>query len=182
MQLTARRRVLWPRKWAIAILPMLLVTMQPTVAAVQTSATKGVAEFTELVQFFSGKWHCAGHFANGKPIASDESFGALLGGAWLQQIHDDEPPMGYHAYSNWGVDRKSGALVVAILDSAGGLRLFGSKDWTPQTIVLVSDQTAAPERFTYNRKSATAFDVQYEVETKTGDWKPGDQLNCERQV
>jgi hypothetical protein len=186
MYLNSRRWLVWQGGLGVALSLILLVPAQAAVTAVQAPPTKGVAEFAELVQFFSGKWHCAGYFANGQPIMSDESFGSLLGGAWLQQIHDDEPPMGYHAYSNWGVDRKSGALVVTILDIAGGLRLFASENWTPKMIVLIATplvgRTGVRERFIYDRKSATDFDVEYQVEAKSGDWKLGDQLSCERKI
>jgi hypothetical protein len=92
--------------------------------------------------------------------------------------------MTYHAYSNWGLDRRSGALLVTIHDMAGGLRLYTSDDWTQSAIVLAATtlpgRTATADRFVYHRSSTNAFDFEYQVTTDSGAWKMVDHLDCQR--
>ena len=63
----------------------------------------------------------------------------MLGGAWLQQIHDDHPPFPYHAISFWGVDGE-GHLLVTIHDSG----------------------TVKRERFVYPKNATGSFSFQYQ--------------------
>lgn len=140
----------------------------------------------ELTSYFSGRWQCSGHFANGKPISATESFGPILNGAWLLQVHDDDPPFAFHAYSLWGVDRQSGDLLVTIHDVAGGVRLFRSAAWRTASSAFVLEAVpivgplATGERFTYERKSAALFTFAYAIRRGSGDWTAVDHSECSK--
>lgn len=142
------------------------------------------AGFGELAAFFSGRWQCSGHFTNGKAISARESFNPVLDGKWLLQIHDDDPPFQYHAYSFWGVDSRSGDLLITIHDVTGSVRLFRSSTWRSPSFVL----DAAPmlgnppsrERFTYQRESAGLFSFAYAIRRDSGDWQEVDRSECRR--
>ena len=153
-------------------------------AAEPQPAPEQTKPLSALVESFKGEWQCAGQFSNWKTITSKESFDSLLGGAWLQQIHHDDPPYGYHAVSMWGVDRESGQLLVTIYDVTGGRRVFSSRDFAhPTTILSIVPRPeiwAVSERFIYERKSATTFSFEYQVPQASGAWKMVDHLECKR--
>lgn len=155
-----------------------------TIADAQSLPSAQNRQFAELIAFFSGQWDCNGHFSNGTAISSTESFSALMSGAWLQQVHHDRPPHGYHAYSMWGIDKASQDLVVTIHDVAGGVRLFRSSDWREtsfrmesQTLLGIGDSN---ERFTYVRKNPATFTFAYSIRKASGEWVTGDELECQR--
>lgn len=181
------RRKLSSLVWLL-VLPILVtqVAMASRADAVQAVAQGRVEQFASLGGSLRGQWHCAGHFSNGKEISSEESFASLLGGAWLQQVHDDQPPFGYHAYSNWGLDRQTGQLMVTVHDIAGGLRLFMSSDWTPTSVTLnatpIGTRDVTRERFEYRLQSADLFTIEYYIQTAGASWKLGDHLDCARKV
>jgi hypothetical protein len=137
----------------------------------------------EMVAYFSGAWHCAGSFSNGRPIAAAIAFSNSVGGAWLSSTHDDDPPGSYHALSLWGV-RASGGFVAYIADSQGGMRRFAAADgWKNDQTMLARDTTASAfsERFTYARQTPSVFKMTYEVTRDTGaTWHMGDTLSCTR--
>jgi hypothetical protein len=160
----------------ISVLAQAAPTDPPSTPSVPSS------EFARLITFFSGQWDCTGHFANGNGISSSELFNPLMNGAWLQQIHDDHPPYGYHAYSMWGVDKQSQDLVVTIHDLTGGVRLFRSSHWHESSFTLDSQpflgRGESNERFTFERKGPGDFTYAYSIRKAPGEWVTGDQLEC----
>jgi hypothetical protein len=163
---------------------VLLGLMWQGTALGQSSPSAQNKEFAELITFFSGTWDCNGHFSSGAGISSTETFNPLMNGEWLQQVHDDHPPHGYHAYSMWGVDKQSQDLVVTIQDSTGGVRLFKSSNWHPSSFNIDSQpllgHVGGDERFSYERKSSGAFTFSYSRRNESGDWAVGDELECRR--
>lgn len=157
--------------------------MSAAVVAETPAASQGDA-FVDLSTFFRGHWRCSGHFTNGKLISANESFDPVLSGGWVLQIHDDDPPFQYHAYSMWGVDKQSGDLLVTIHDVTGGLRLFRSSMWTAPSFVLeavpIPGKSGTSERFTYERNGAGAFSFEYAIRKGTGDWVAVDRSDCTR--
>lgn len=140
--------------------------------------------FGELTAFFDGQWRCSGHFTNGKAISALESFEPVLNGKWLLQIHDDDPPFQYHAYSFWGVDSRSGDLLITIHDVTGSVRLFRGSAWRSPSFVLdvapLPGNPPTSERFTYRRKSAGLFSFAYATRTGSGEWKEVDRSDCRK--
>lgn len=142
--------------------------------------------FRHLVDFFQGQWTCAGHFANGTAIFSNEAFEPLLGGVWLQEVHHDRPPFSYHAYSLWGVDSRTRELTLTIHDSSGGLRIFASSNWSQPSITFdvspISVHAGKKERFVYLQHPPGSFSFEYQRETDSGGWKMGDHVDCKRKL
>jgi hypothetical protein len=141
-------------------------------------------QFRSLVDYYRGHWTCDGHFANGKPISSEETFEPWLDGKWLHELHDDLPPHSYHAHSVWGIDVPSQSLTLTIYDSSGGVRLFVGHDWSGPSIRF-EPQPALPHpgrlgRFTFTRKPPEAFSFEYEVSGGDGKWSLGDHVDCRK--
>jgi len=140
------------------------------------------AQFQSLVDYFRGHWTCDGHFANGKPISSEETFEPWLGGRWLHELHDDHPPHSYHAHSVWGIDAQSQSLTLTIYDNFGGVRLFVGHDWSGPTIEFEPQTTPShsqrPERFTFVKRPPSAFSLEYAVSGVDGKWLLGDHVDC----
>jgi hypothetical protein len=173
----------YPRRTHVSALLFTAVLAQGT-AHGQSSPSAADKEFAELITFFVGNWACSGHFSNGAGISSTEAFNSLMNGTWLQQVHDDRPPYGYHAYSMWGIDKESRDLVVTIHDVSGGIRLFKSSNWRESSFNIDSQPLLGHgdtnERFTYERKSSGVFTFAYSIRKGSGDWVIGDQLECRR--
>lgn len=161
------------------------------VASVALAADPGIppapgadSDFQHLADFYRGLWSCSGHFANGKPISSDESFETWADGRWLHEIHDDHPPFSYHAHSVWGVDSAAHILTLAIHDNFGGVRLFTSSTWDGPTITFdaqpILGHPPSTERFVFTRVSPQAFSFEYQVPSAAGGWKMGDHVVCAR--
>jgi hypothetical protein len=136
------------------------------------------------MSYFGGRWQCSGHFTSGKAISAAESFDPILSGAWLLQIHDDDPPFGYHAWSLWGVEHTSGDLLVTIHDVTGAVRIFRSSAWHAPSFVLEAVPLLGPsatgERFTYERKSAALFAFEYATRRASGEWATVDRSDCRK--
>lgn len=136
----------------------------------------------KLARLFAGEWRCSGHFANGKAIASSESFAPILKGAWLAQEHRDDPPFGYAAHALWGWDGDQKLYTLTIFDVSGGQRLFTSPGWREDALTFDARPPTAPgsrqERFVYRSRSAGGYQVEYQVLDKTNTWKMGDVLEC----
>jgi hypothetical protein len=150
------------------------------------AADSGVAApetpLSELTRMLSGNWRCSGHFANGKPITSVESFAPLLGGLWLAEEHTDDPPFPYQARSMWGWDEGSHLLILTIFDNFGGVRLFTSGGWQDSTLVFdeksLINTPARQERFIYKRLPTSGYSVEYQVLEASEQWRMGDVLAC----
>jgi hypothetical protein len=184
-QLVGMKQFLTGRTWMNCrslSLTVLLVTAMAFGTPESGSAQDG--DFRHLVDFFQGQWTCAGHFANGTAIFSDEAFESLLGGVWLQEVHHDRPPFSYHAYSIWGVDSRSHELTLTIHDSSGGLRIFASPNWSQPAITFdvspISGHVGKKERFVYVQQPPDSFSFEYQRGTDSGDWKMGDHVDCKR--
>lgn len=140
------------------------------------------AQFQALVNYYTGHWACHGHFANGKPISSEEVFEPWMGGTWLHELHDDHPPYSYHAHSVWGIDTQSHSLTLTIHDNFGGVRLFVGHDWSGPSIRFepqpILGHSGRPERFTFVKQPPAAFSFEYEVSGTDGKWSLGDHLDC----
>jgi hypothetical protein len=166
-----------------AFFPFVLLVITATFGAPESGSTPD-SDFRHLVGFFQGQWQCAGHFANGAAILSEEAFEPLLGGVWLQEIHSDRPPFSYRAYSVWGVDNKSHELTLTIHDNFGGVRIFTSPDWRPPSITFdtspILGHAGRKERFVYVQTPPGSFSFEYELETDSGQWKMGDHVDCKK--
>jgi hypothetical protein len=142
-------------------------------------ARNAIAPLNGLFAYFTGRWHCAGAFASGKPIASTATFAPDLEDHWLAYHHDDTPPNRYHALSLWGTDAQTKRLVSVIHDNFGGVRTFVSPGWDGHTVVFTDDADHA--RFTYTADSIAAFRMRYEASRDSGrTWTLGDSLTCAR--
>lgn len=143
-----------------------------------------------LIAYFSGRWACRGAFANGTPVASEESFAAAPGGAWLTFHHADRPPNGYEAWGAWSMTPVSGTLVAILQDKSGGVRLFSAPWPDRQSVVLRRMYLGADtnglrpeipaERFTYQRRTGRRYTVTYERSIDGARWQLGDSLTCSR--
>ena len=136
---------------------------------------------SELVNFFVGEWKGAGHFSNGKPIASTLSFHLSLDSAWLVFEHRDIPPMNYKATGWWGVDANTKQFVAIVFDNFQGHRSFASRGWSGGRLILTT-QSYAPgvgtyfEHFIYERISDSQFKMTYETSADAITWQLGDSL------
>lgn len=132
--------------------------------------------------FFAGAWGCVGAFSNGKPLEADMRFTPVADGKWLQYEHADRAPGLFKAAALWGTERRSGRLISMMSDSGGGARLFVSDGWKNGKMVLTIDTLlqppTRPERFTFERESATTFRMTWETSLDAVTWKMGDYLVC----
>lgn len=150
-------------------------------AGITQAAEPATPSLDTLANYLRGHWQCSGHFANGKPISSIETFEPILDGKWLLETHHDLPPNKYDAYSIWGVDAQSHRFTVDIHDNFGGLRNFYVRDLNSMTTQL---ETASPgkfrEVFMYIRKTPDWMRITYE---RSADGRPprlGDTVACSR--
>jgi hypothetical protein len=155
----------------------------PGWAAPPAAATPDVG-ITQLSSVFHGAFNCSGHFANGKPIRSSESFAMALDGHWLVEEHSDAAPFTYRAHALWGVRAEPHALTLTIYDNFGGQRQFVSAGWHESVLTFEPapppDRNQREERFLY-RTTAVGYSVEYQVRDPGGSWKMGDILECARQ-
>jgi hypothetical protein len=185
-QLDGMKQFLNGRAWMNSRPRCLTVVLLVTSTAFGTpqSGPAQDSDFRRIVDFFQGQWTCAGRFANGTAINSDEAFESLLDGVWLQEVHHDRPPFSYHAYSMWGVDNRTHELTLTIYDSSGSLRIFASPNWKQPSITFdvspLSVHTGRKERFVYVQQPPDSFSFEYQRATESGDWKMGDHVDCKR--
>jgi hypothetical protein len=170
-----------PRLRAQASTPAAPAPAATAAAPADTAVTARMRD--RLFGFLAGSWSCEGAFANGTPIASDVTFSREMGGAWLQQRHQDRPPHRYAALSMWGIHLPSGRLAATIFDVGGGTRRFTADAWSDTSVVLLGEtRPAAPdrrERFAYRVASPDSFRMSYEVTRDAGaTWTLGDSLLC----
>jgi hypothetical protein len=162
------------------------VALAAPAAGGEPAADAAGAAFRALGAYYQGHWDCQGHFANGKPISSEEHFEPWLDGAWLHEIHDDHPPYPYHAHSVWGLAKPGGALTLAIYDNFGGARTFASDDWQGASITFDASPAGGAagrrERFVYLRQPPAAFSLEYQVSADGGPWRMGDHVDCSRRT
>jgi uncharacterized membrane protein YphA (DoxX/SURF4 family) len=127
---------------------------------------------------FTGRWHCAGTFANGTPIEADMRGDKALDGRWLVLHYDDAPPARYHALSEW--THTPAGWVASIQDSAGGLRTFRSAGWDAGQLTLTGHAVdGGPEqRFVY-RKLDGALEISFD-RADTAGWQHVDTVTCRR--
>jgi len=137
---------------------------------------------TPSLDFFAGRWHCDGKFtSSGKSISARLVFEPILGGKFLLFRHDDEPPFGYHAWSEWRWDASAGQFVSTVQDSGGGIRLFRSPGWIGQTFVWSGGdlQNSSDQRFVFERLDNRNFRVSYSHK-KNDSWLAVDSSACRR--
>lgn len=155
------------------------------IAAVMCSASAapaaGLRSELKPLTFFVGRWDCAGRFASGKPIASTETFSAVLGGRWLTMRHADNPPHRYRANEYWGYDSATGDFRIDLFDNSGNARRYTSSGWDHDQLVLRRVVTGAHrDRFVFQRHGESAYLVTYARQTATGGWRDVDTLTCKR--
>ena len=160
----------------------LAIGSTPLVLAAEAATGQVDPQFRSIVDYYHGRWDCNGHFANGKPLSSDEQFESLLGGTWLRESHHDHPPYSYHAQLDWGIDKQSHSLTLTIHDNLGGLRLFVSHDWSGPSITFepypILGHSGRTERFVYTTHPPAAFSFEYQVLGSDGTWSLGDHVDC----
>ena len=140
-----------------------------------------LAKPLQPLALFVGKWHCEGKFSNGTAISASVSFEPILNGNFLLFRHDDEPPFGYHAWSEWGWDAATRQFISTIQDLTGGLRLFRSPGWTEQTLTWTGGNLpdSADQKFVFGRMETSKFRVSYSYK-KNDTWVPVDASVCSR--
>lgn len=135
----------------------------------------------QLASYLTGHWQCDGHFANGKSISSVETFKPILDGKWLLEIHQDNPPHRYSAYSIWGPDAEHGKFSVVIHDNSGGLRNFYATNINSVTTRLESaDAGSIREAFMFIRQAPDKLRITYERGVDGKALQLGDTLLCTR--
>jgi len=134
----------------------------------------------EMIRFFQGKWHGKGQFASGKAIEADIDFKLLLDDKWLQSEHIDMAPNKYRSVSMWGWDKNESKMVAYVFDNFSGHRKFTSEGWVDGKLVLIYQDGKLFQRFTYEKQSATAFKMSYEVSNDGKEWRVIDWLLFER--
>lgn len=134
-----------------------------------------------LASYLTGHWQCDGHFASGKSISSIEIFKPILDGKWLLEIHHDNPPHRYSAYSIWGLDAQHGKFSVVIHDNSGGLRNFYATDINSVTTRLESaDPGPVREAFMFIKQRPDKMRITYERGANGQPLVLGDTLLCTR--
>jgi hypothetical protein len=160
----------------------LVIGATPLALAAEPDTGQVDPQFRSIADYYRGRWNCSGHFANGKPILSDEQFESSLAGTWLRQSHHDHPPYSYRAQSDWGIDKQSHSLTLTIRDNFGGLRLFVSHDWNGPSITFeaypILGHSGSTERFVYTTHPPAAFSFEYQVLSADGTWSLGDHVDC----
>lgn len=133
--------------------------------------------------WFVGHWRCEGHFANGKPVRSSESFTIELDGQWLHMRHTDEPPNRYLADSWWGYDKTAKHFTATVFDNFGGDRRYTSPGWVGDTLTLENIATSGYlDRFAFRRHGDDAYRVTYTYRNRSGAWQLGDEQSCTRDI
>jgi hypothetical protein len=116
-------------------------------------------------------------------IEAHLSFKYDLEGKWILFRHDDKPPFGYHALSEWGWDSARNEFVMFVEDSSGGIRKFHAPAFKANQIVWTGDALGTSgtenQRFVFEIIDANHFQVSYSL-LKDGSWKLVDSSNCSR--
>lgn len=154
----------------------------PSVAISANAApTSRLQHDVSPLAFFVGSWSCTGHFANGKPISSRETYTPILDGHWLEMRHTDQPPHRYNAIELWQYDPAARQFSVHVFDNFGGERHYLSTGWEEGKLVLHNTATSGyTDRFVFERHSAILYEVTYASRKGAGTWKVGDTLICKR--
>lgn len=177
----ARRR---PPLFRVVAAPLMAtgLALLATTASAQVGVTQAkVADGLAPLAWFAGHWRCAGRFANGKPIASRETFAIELGGQWLHMRHTDDPPNRYLADAWWGYDKAAKHFRVTMFDNFGGDRRYASAGWVGDTLALENTATGGYlDRFVFQRHGDGAYRVTYTYRNRSGAWRLGDEQSCTR--
>jgi len=98
--------------------------------------------------------------------------------------HDDKPPFGYHALSEWGWDASKKKFVMIALDITGGARLFYSDGWDASRLQWDGDTMEGAsdpkQRFSFDRLDERHFTVSYFTKKNEG-WSRMDSSTCSKQ-
>ncbi len=164
----------------------ILVRLLPVTGLLLAPVLPGHADATNKLaplDWFVGQWHCAGQFANGKPIRSVETFAIELGGRWLRMHHAAIAPNRYAADEWWGYDRAAKQFTFTVFDNMGGLRHYVSAGWNGDALTLENTATSSYiDRFVFQRHGPSHYRISYAHRDKAGAWKPGDELTCIRKA
>ena len=167
-----------------AVFACVLTASMVPLLSFSSAAGQSKAELAKPLQplaSFAGKWHCEGKFSNGTTISASVSFEPILNGNFLLFRHDDEPPFGYHAWSEWGWDATARQFISTIQDLTGGIRLFRSPGWTEQTLTWTGGNLpdSADQKFVFERRENSKFRVSYSYK-KNDSWVAVDSSVCSR--
>ena len=162
-------------------LPMLSALLAVATPAIAPPVAASAAPLAPLA-WFAGHWRCEGRFANGKPIASRETFAVELGGQWLHMRHADDPPNRYLADAWWGYDKAAKHFTATVFDNFGGDRRYASPGWAGDTLTLENVATGGYlDRFAFQRRG-DAYRVTYTYRDRSGAWRLGDAQTCTRDM
>jgi len=150
-------------------------------AASQEAPT--LADNLRPMAFFQGVWSCQGEFPRtGTHIASHERFAPDLVGDWLVMRHVDLPPFGFHALEMWGYEASQKQFVNYIFDNAPEARRYVSHGWVASRLTWTSSmQAAKADRFVFERRGESEYQVDYARTTDGRTWQLVDTLDCRRQ-
>ena len=176
MPATPARR---PRRLTTLVARALALCGAPALLAAQPPAPPPPLD-SALVAAFSGRWRCAGAFANGRPIASDVAFTSELDGRWLLLRHDDRAPQRWRALGLWGADTARTVRATLYDNTGGPPRTFVAPPWDGHTLRLEAPPAARRERFVYEAPARDSLAFAYEVSTDGVTWRLGDRLACRR--
>ena len=159
--------------------------LSPTVPqAKATDPAPGLASGLQPLDFFEGRWNCTGKFVkSGKAINSNEMFTADLDGHWLAMRPDDQPPYTFHALELWGYEKDAKQFNGYFFDNFSGIRHFTSPGWADNRLVWTdtASTNGITDRFVFERKDATVYEVTYAMRRDGRTWTVGDTLMCQRQ-
>jgi hypothetical protein len=152
----------------------------PVAGSVPTAAA---ADSLKPLHFFAGRWACAGEFPRtGRHIASEERFAPDLMGRWLVMRHDDRPPFAYHALEAWGYDASQKRFINYLFDNVPQVREYVSPGWVGSRLTwTLRAQSGKGDRFVFERKSGSEYQVDYSVTLEGKAWILVDTLKCQRQ-
>jgi hypothetical protein len=142
-----------------------------------------LADSLEPLQFFQGRWSCQGEFPRtGKHIASNEGFAPDLLGRWLVMRHNDLPPFAYHALEAWGYDASQKRFVAYVFDNVPQVREYVSPGWAGSRLTWsLAGQSGKADRFVFDRRSGSEYQVDYSVTLDGKAWILVDTLTCRQQ-
>jgi len=152
---------------------------------VALSSVPALDSASSPLQFFVGRWSCAGGTPSGRVLIADVVFTPRMQGHWLESHHVDRPPGRYESLGMWSLaEPPSRESATVVYDNFDGARRFNTSGFLDGVVVWTRDTSetdARLETFTYRRMSDSSYWYAWHVRRSPDTpLVLGDSATCRR--